>query len=335
MGKPFDQGMTERSEEVPNTTDTYCYTGFGLTVKSQGIALPELRPQSLGNAQDDCIEVVQSDLSRAWSEVADGDRKVAVRNNEVFIHIPGVAIYCVKRGREIVVSPVGQADFDKIRLYILGTCIGILLMQRKVLPLHGSAVEMHGKAYAIVGDSGAGKSTLATTLLSRGFRLISDDVIAVRHEEGSLPFAAPAYPQQKLWEESLVRLDMDVKEKRPLFEREKKFAVPVASNFCPESLPLSGIFELCKSENNEVEIQKLQGAARLPVLYRHTYRNFILSRLGLLDWHFHTSLRLLSAVEVYRIQRPTAEFTARQLADAMESIVENHGKQPALPVPSI
>ena len=38
--------------------------------------------------------------------------------------------------------------------YLLGTCMGTILMQRKILPLHGSAIEIEGKVYAIVGDSG-------------------------------------------------------------------------------------------------------------------------------------------------------------------------------------
>ena len=76
-----------------------------------------------------------------------------------------------------------EADEDKIRLYILGTCMGALLMQRKILPLHGSAIAIDGKAYAFVGDSGAGKSTLASAFLSKGYKLLSDDVIAVSLSE--------------------------------------------------------------------------------------------------------------------------------------------------------
>ena len=57
--------------------------------------------------------------------------------------------------------------------------MGAILMQRKILPLHGSAIAIDGKAYAIVGDSGAGKSTLASAFLNKGYQLLSDDVIAV------------------------------------------------------------------------------------------------------------------------------------------------------------
>ena len=75
-----------------------------------------------------------------------------------------------KDGNKIIVSPLDEIDEDVIRLYILGTCMGAILMQRKILPLHGSAIAINGKAYAIVGDSGAGKSTLASAFLKKGYQ---------------------------------------------------------------------------------------------------------------------------------------------------------------------
>ena len=50
-----------------------------------------------------------------------------------------------------IVSPLKRYDEDVIRLYILGTCMGAILMQRRIFPLHGSAVAINGKAYAFVG----------------------------------------------------------------------------------------------------------------------------------------------------------------------------------------
>ena len=41
---------------------------------------------------------------------------------------------------------------------------------KKNFPLHGSAIAIDGKAYAIVGDSGAGKSTLASAFLKKGYQ---------------------------------------------------------------------------------------------------------------------------------------------------------------------
>ena len=47
----------------------------------------------------------------------------------------------------------------------LGTCMGAILMQRKILSITWQCSSNNGKAYAIVGDSGAGKSTLASAFL--------------------------------------------------------------------------------------------------------------------------------------------------------------------------
>lgn len=93
--------------------------------------------------------------------------------------VADTAIFAIQNGDTIQVSPMAGADEAKIRLFLLGTCMGALLMQRKILPLHGSAIAIDGKAYAFVGHSGAGKSTLASAFINKGFQLLSDDVIAV------------------------------------------------------------------------------------------------------------------------------------------------------------
>ena len=59
--------------------------------------------------------------------------------------IPETAFYCIEDGRKITVSPLAGADPEKVRVYLLGTCMGALLMIRGMLPLHGSAVESTAK----------------------------------------------------------------------------------------------------------------------------------------------------------------------------------------------
>jgi serine kinase of HPr protein (carbohydrate metabolism regulator) len=79
-------------------------------------------------------------------------------------------MFLIQEGRSIIVSPLEEYKEDVIRLYILGSCMGAILMQKRILPLHGSAVAIDGKAFAIIGESGAGKSTLASAFISRGFQ---------------------------------------------------------------------------------------------------------------------------------------------------------------------
>lgn len=200
---------------------------------------------------------------------------------------------------------------------------GCIIDAEKILPLHGSVIAINGKAYAFVGRSGAGKSTLASALLRKGYQLLSDDVIAVSLSEDNIPFVTPSYPQQKLWKESLDQFGMETTHYQPLFERETKYAVPVSSKFLNESLPLAGIFELVKVENEDVEIHQIEGLERLRTLLRHTYRNSLIPRLGMMDWHFMQSTSIVNKVDMFQLRRPISKFTVHDLVSTiLESLKE-------------
>jgi len=126
------------------------YKVFGLRVLSE-MKLPEL-PQI--NEQEENVEIVirLTNLSQKWSELASAKQNFVVDKNVVMIRIPDTAIFSIQGGKQIFVSPMKDACEDKIRLYILGTCMGALLIQRGILPLHGSAINIDGKVYAFVGD---------------------------------------------------------------------------------------------------------------------------------------------------------------------------------------
>jgi hypothetical protein len=52
--------------------------------------------------------------------------------------------------------------------------------------LHASGVVLRGRTVLLSGQPGAGKSSLAAALLLRGASLLSDDVVALEHRNGSL-----------------------------------------------------------------------------------------------------------------------------------------------------
>ncbi|MCU4767762.1 aldolase [Bacillus toyonensis] len=293
------------------TTKKYMYKVFGLRVLSE-IQFPEL-PKI--NEQEETIDVIirTADLFQKWSEFTNTEQNFVVDEKVVMICIPNTAIFSIQEGKQIIVSPMENTCEDKIRLYILGTCMGALLMQRGILPLHGSAINIDGKVYAIVGDSGAGKSTLAAAFLSRGYTLLSDDVIAVTVSPGKNPIVIPSYPQQKLWVESLNAFGMGTASYNPLFERETKYAVPVQSHFFSEPLPLAGIIELTKTEDENVELIRIEGLERLRTLFFHTFRKFLITQLELTEWHFITSTSVINKVDMFHLKRPNDRFTAHEL----------------------
>lgn len=294
-----------------STLKKTAYKAFGFNIISE-IPLPELPMKTISEDKIDIV-VELSDLTDLWKEVKEQNRHFVVKEKKVIFQIPNTATYCVQEGGKIIVSPMDGSNEDHIRLYILGTCMGAILMQRKIIPLHGSAIAINGKAYAIVGDSGAGKSTLASAFLNRGFQLLSDDVIPISLSIQNIPIVTPAYPQQKLWQESLNAFGMLESEYRPIFDRETKFAIPVKSNFAKTELPLAGVFELVKTDTQDVLIEPFSNLQGLHTLFNHTYRNFLIDLLGLREWHFRKTASFVHSIQVYQLQRPINRFTANDL----------------------
>ncbi|MBT2758429.1 aldolase [Mesobacillus foraminis] len=289
------------------------YKAFGLSIKSE-IPLDEL-PQIENNNID--IEVKIEELSKIWSEFSDSYNAFVVNENLVMFQVPDIATFAIKEGKTIIVSPLEMYDEDVVRLYLLGTCMGAILMQRNIYPLHGSCIEINGKAYAIVGESGAGKSTLASAFLNEGYKLLSDDVIAITlSTEENLPYVIPAYPQQKLWEESLRNFGLDLGDLRSIHGRETKYNVPV-SQYHDKQLPLAGVFELIISKTNKIELRKIERLEQFYTLFTHTFRNCLIRNLGLMDWHFQTSAKILKNIKLFQLGRPDGVFSTPQLVSIM------------------
>ncbi|GEN88751.1 aldolase [Oceanobacillus sp. FSL W8-0428] len=303
--------------EIPKI---HSYKAFGLNILSD-FPLPELIPVSRKNFDEADLTIIETNLSSLWSKLAEPDAYYYIKKKLCMIKVPGAAIYMIEDGRAISVSPIEGSNNNQIRLYLLGTCLGVLLMQRKIMPIHGSCIVINGKAYAIVGDSGAGKSTLASAFLSRGFHLLTDDIMAVTLSEDNIPLAIPSYPQQKLWQESLDRFGIESDQFKPIYNRETKFNIPVNDHFVDRSIPLAGIFVLSKANQNDIEIVSIQKLARFPVLFHNTYRNFMINRSGLMDWHFAFSANLANNLDFYRIIRPVSRFTVNELVDNILSLI--------------
>lgn len=296
------------------------YHAFGLEIISDRL-FPELT--QLVQSMDSCdLTIENGELSDLWEALGDGCSHFVVKKNTVLFHVPDTAIFLIENGNRIVVSSIDETKHDAIRLYLLGTCMGALLMQRKQLALHGSAIVIDGKAYAIVGDSGAGKSTLASAFLQRGQHLLSDDVIPITFSSEGKPYVIPSYPSQKLWIETLQQYGKDTSHLKPIVFRETKFSVPVESQFVSSVTPLTGVFELTKTDKQEISLKEIEKLDQFHLLYKHTYRNFLYARAGLMDWHFQTTIQIASQIPLYQLKRPTGRFTADELAELILATIE-------------
>lgn len=109
---------------------------------------------------------------------------------------------CRVEGEEWLLSPEGvafgigasgfrwtagrEAELEWLWLRFCGTAAPYLLEREGLRVIHASVVAREGRAAALVGAEGAGKSTLALCLAQRGWDLLSDDLLAVVPDSGTV-----------------------------------------------------------------------------------------------------------------------------------------------------
>lgn len=96
--------------------------------------------------------------------------------------------YTVSNQRKIPVFTSSLSTGNLIK--ILEETLDYFLAPRQIL--HGVMVEVFGIGILILGKSGVGKSECALELISKGHRLIADDVVIIKREPGNTLIASGA-----------------------------------------------------------------------------------------------------------------------------------------------
>jgi hypothetical protein len=97
--------------------------------------------------------------------------------------LPGVVDFAIDEDlRRVVCHPVPDGRPDVIPIVITGTVTAFLLAMGGRTVLHGSAVDIGGRALSFVGASGQGKSTMAAMFCATGTPLVTDDVLPLEFE---------------------------------------------------------------------------------------------------------------------------------------------------------
>lgn len=303
------------------------YYVYGLNIRSE-IEIDEFHKIDM-ILEDKVVNIKNGVMPKEIKDDILKGSKIKFSRNRIWFYIPNIATYCIINGSEIIVEVAEGADMKLMKIYVMCSCLGFIMLQRKMVAIHGGVIEMDNKAVIFTGDRGAGKSTLTTALRERGYKFISDDVAGIKIDK--VPYVMPGFPYQKLCESAMNNFGYD-KESFTSFmsDKEVKYIVPAKDEFVYEPKELTAIVKLTVGDVDEVTIEELRGCEKLNNIIQNIYRGEYIKHLGKMDSvYFKQCIDIAKNIRFFKVTRPANQFTVdtqinlieREIISAKEIVV--------------
>lgn len=281
------------------------YTAFGLNIHSE-IALTELCERSGKDSQD--LKITTNSFViprltkthiyrrgvRAEFGIDDG--------GGLCLCWKGIANFRATNGSLLEVESLTD-DPKLLSLFTVSEALGLILFQKGCFLLHASSVKVGDQAWCFMGKPGAGKSTTAAAFIKSGGTLLSDDLTAITFDEQGRAYIIPAYPQLKMWGNTVDGLNYRASELTPVTEGVNKYAYNPKSDFQHEQVRLRQVLFLHNARSKKA--YSLLPTSSIPT---ECLRNFPLP-LDLLKGqalkrHFEDSIKCALSAEIWSKRRP-------------------------------
>ncbi len=224
-------------------------------------------------------------------------------------------------GRTIEYRRLQKATTESLTTYLLGQVLSFSLLSFGYDPLHATAVVINGEAVAFLGDCGYGKSTLGAAFVARGFPILTDDVLALRVQDGRW-IAYPGPRRLKLFP-SVAHKVLARDSGRLLNPGTSKLVLPLAAGeACSRAVPVRALYVLRdptrgrRSQPAHVKIAPLRGPKAFLEVTRSAF-NLVQVDRARLENHFTMAARLASDVPLRRLTYPRTLDSLGAVCDAV------------------
>jgi hypothetical protein len=303
----------------------YLYTAFGLSLDS-ALPIPEFSSRSEG-CPDVVVQLADRQEQQAYVPVQ--RTRIIALDQLVQFAWPGVGSYRVRHGRNVVICPETD-NTQLVRQPLLGIVLATVLHQRRLLPLHASALNLAGGAVAFLGEKGAGKSTVAAAFLAAGYPVMADDVLAIDVSMPQCPLAAPAFPQLKLWPDTAIAVGVRPADLPRLSAQHEKRLCAIPANFWSRPVPLQQFYVLERGET--LRCTPLRPSEAVAALIAHSYVARIIPQLfegKQAIEHLVRCVALAKCVAAFRLEYPRSFHCLPEVVRLVEQNLEG---APAYPV---
>ena len=285
------------------------YLVFGFVIDSQ-IPLPEAYPAPRSAPVDVTVRFGRAGDGFTADDAFDSarDKKTwwqsMMGENSTLFNCPS-GLYDIKNGNEVTVQLYPDADMEIAKIYLLGSALGAVQVQRGRIPVHGGAILTSNGAMIITGRQGAGKSTMTSAFVHNGYKYLTDDVSSVSIE-GDKAHVYPAYPQRKLVRDACAPLGYDPNDLILVDGNRDKLAVRDKENWAGGPAKLWAVAELYPAPDSAVVSATLiTGHEKLDYIARNIYRMWMHTPGGAIKPEvFKKILTVAAGAQIFKVAVP-------------------------------
>ena len=238
----------------------------------------------------------------------------------VHIDLPDVAKVFVSNGNRVIVERYDNSSQESLLLLLMGGVASIILNQRGFFPLHGSGIATTRGAVIFVGNSGAGKSTTLGSFLQQGYKMICDDLAAIRLDGNGVAWLYPGVPLYKLCPDSAEALEVQTSGLPQVSTEMSKFIVSAMGHQVDNPLPVHAVYAISTHSDSEYIIERQTGSDKFHTLLDNTMGKFSFRSMGLHTNHFSSAISIANSIRIGSIRRPeNGRIDSRQLVKKIEA----------------
>ena len=162
---------------------------------------------------------------------------------------------------------LNDSKLEEAPISLLGIPLGFSLQRHHFQVLHGSCVAIDGGAMCFIGESASGKSSIALSLITKGFKLITEDLCLVKDNE-VYSFSSWIKTDQKN-----LLAELDIKEKLVIQKdsRNREYYKLANQHASSKNVKLKAIY-LLRNEKKR-EIVKINQFDAFKYLFTYAYRS--------------------------------------------------------------
>ena len=313
---------------LPLPSSVYRYAAYGVSIRSDA---PLPFPPSTASGllaeldirnNDGPIDPVIREEIRLEPNPSSAFNVGLLPDGSNYVGLSGVGEILVSPdGRSLACHRYAQSSSESFNVYLLTQALSFALVKYGLEPLHGTAVDIGGKAAVFLADCGFGKSTMASAFLQAGYRLLTDDLL-VLHNPHAVPLVYPGSPRIKLFPEMARKFLGDAVTGVPMNPHAHKLIVPLKKpHICAHALPVGGIYALAPASEavgTEIQIAAMNQREAFLTLLASTFNRVVLDS-SRLRRQFATTQALANALPVKVLSYPRSLDCLPGVLDAVVS----------------